>query len=289
MSAARAITAIVPWYGSKRTLAPKIVAALGQHRAYWEPFCGSLAVLLEKPVATMETVSDLHGDLIHLTRVLQHERLGPAFYRAARRLLCSQAEFRDCIDRVRELENARLPSPTELSLTRALDFFVSAWMGRSGTIGSDGGNNFCVRYTANGGSPGKRWSSAVESIPQFRRRLENVIVLNDDGFELCGKIDDAKGNAIYVDPPYLVKGAKYIHDFEANDHSRLAELLGRFRQTRVVVSYYDHQRLAELYPGWQKIDCTVTKSMVSQGRRDAKNTAKAPEVLLVNSGSKELF
>src|ERR1044072_5384193 len=36
------ISALAPWYGSKRTLAPEIVRQLGEHRAYWEPFCGSM-------------------------------------------------------------------------------------------------------------------------------------------------------------------------------------------------------------------------------------------------------
>ncbi len=42
------ITAIAPWFGGKRTLAPRIIEALGKHTAYWEPFCGSMAVLLAK-------------------------------------------------------------------------------------------------------------------------------------------------------------------------------------------------------------------------------------------------
>ncbi|MFN0195471.1 MAG: DNA adenine methylase, partial [Planctomycetaceae bacterium] len=46
------IGAIVPWFGSKRNLAPRIVEVIGPHQAYWELFGGSLAVLLAKPVAT---------------------------------------------------------------------------------------------------------------------------------------------------------------------------------------------------------------------------------------------
>lgn len=42
MAATMKISAIAPWFGSKRTLAPRIVEVLGEHRAYWEPFCGSL-------------------------------------------------------------------------------------------------------------------------------------------------------------------------------------------------------------------------------------------------------
>jgi DNA adenine methylase len=43
-----AITALVPWFGSKRTLAPEIVLELGPHRWYGEPFLGSGAVLIRR-------------------------------------------------------------------------------------------------------------------------------------------------------------------------------------------------------------------------------------------------
>ncbi|KKK94504.1 hypothetical protein LCGC14_2682220 [marine sediment metagenome] len=49
MSDGPKIKAIAPWFGGKRNLAPKIVDALGDHRVYWEPFCGSMAVLMAKP------------------------------------------------------------------------------------------------------------------------------------------------------------------------------------------------------------------------------------------------
>jgi len=60
------IKAIAPWFGGKRNLAPRIVELLGKHRVYWEPFCGSMAVLMAKLPCVMETVNDLHADLINL-------------------------------------------------------------------------------------------------------------------------------------------------------------------------------------------------------------------------------
>ena len=42
------IGAILPYFGGKRTLATEIVAELGRPRAYFEPFGGSLAVLMAK-------------------------------------------------------------------------------------------------------------------------------------------------------------------------------------------------------------------------------------------------
>jgi len=46
------IKALAPWFGGKRNMAPMIVQELGPHNSYWEPFCGSMAVLLAKPQAT---------------------------------------------------------------------------------------------------------------------------------------------------------------------------------------------------------------------------------------------
>lgn len=282
------ITALAPWAGSKRTIAQRIIEALGPHVAYWEVFCGSMAVLLAKESSTMETVNDLHGDLVNLARVIQHDRLGPALYRRLRR--CWMAETLHVEAAERYAARGYLPAGESPDLDRAADYFLCAWLGRNGVAGTGSYNQgFCVRYTKNGGHAAKRTASAVDSIPSWRQRLRNVTILSRDGFDLLERIEDAAGVAMYVDPPYLQKGFRYIHDFTFEDHQRLAELLRRFKRTRVVCSYYDAPRLDDLYPGWTKIDCTVTKAMVSSGRRDAKNTAKAPEVLLVNMGKKELF
>lgn len=287
MSASPAITALAPWFGSKRTLAAKIIAAIGPHRSYWEPFCGSMAVLIAKEPSAMETVNDLHGDLINLARVIQLDSLGSQLYRRLRRTLMSEKLHIEAAGRYRARGYGGDDEP---SVDRAYDYFLCAWLGRNGVAGTNSYNQgFCVRYTANGGHAAKRFTSAIESIPAWRQRIRNVTILCRDAFELLPRIDDEPRTAIYIDSPYIVKGAKYVHDFTHDDHERLAVALRRFKRSRVVVSYYQHERLADLYPGWTQIDCSMTKAMVSQGRRDAKNTAKAPEVLLVNSGSKELF
>src|SRR6185503_21186345 len=122
-------------------------------------------------------------------------------------------------------------------------YFTFCWQGRNGSAGSNGGQNFCVRYTSKGGSPGTRFKSTVDSIESWHERLRAVVILNEDAFGLLQRIEDLAGTAIYVDPPYLTKSAKYIHDFNPEDHARLAEALHRFKRTRVVVSYYDHPEL----------------------------------------------
>lgn len=288
------ISALAPWFGSKRTLAPRIVEVLGEHSAYWEPFCGSMAVLLAKPVASQETANDLHGDLYNLARIIKNPRWGPWLYRQLRRWLVHEDVFWEAAERMKGqdktpgFEVAKLEGAE--AAARAVDFFYTAWMGRNGVIGTKNyNNNFCVRYTSNGGVQGRRFRSAVESIPAWRRRLEAVTILNRDGFELLEKIEDQANTAIYCDPPYLAKGASYVHDFTADDHQRLAGLVNRFRRARVVVSYYDHPKLADLYDGWNKVDCTTAKALSVQGQRGSKGE-RAPEVLLVNERKRrELF
>ena len=281
------IKALAPWFGGKRNLAPLIVELLGPHQVYWEPFCGSMAVLMVKPPCVMETVNDLHADLINLAHVIQDVRLGPQLYRRLRRTLMSEQLFCEAAERYkRRGYQATNKSP---DIDRAYDYFLCAWLGRNGVAGTQSYNQgFCVRYTANGGHAAKRWKSAVSSIPAWRRRLANVTILQRDAFGLLEKIEDRKGTVIYIDPPYLVKGAKYIHDFEDADHERLAVLLNKFTKSRIVVSYYDHPRVGQLYSKWRRHEIVVTKSLNNQNRRNNKNKGvRATEVLLVNGPIKE--
>ena len=264
------ITSVAPWFGGKRTMASMIVAELGTHRAYWELFAGSLAVLLSKPRTSHETVNDLHGDLVNLARVVAGDQWHELRDRLRRTHFCEPL-----------FDEIKASNPTD-DLGRAYRFFVECWMGRNGVAGTRASNTaFCVRYTANGGDPGRRFVNAVESIEAWNERLRGCWILQRDAFELVERIDDVESTAIYADPPYLNKGTNYVHDFAATDHQRLADALRRFRKARVVVSYYDDPRLADLYPGWTQRKIEVSKALAMQGRR-GQNDTRAVEVLLIN-------
>lgn len=300
------IKAIAPWFGGKRTLAPRIVAELGEHRVYWEPFCGSMAVLFAKPSCVMETVNDLHGELINLARVVQSDDLAPILFDRMNRTMMHEDLMHKAAQRYRA--RGDIPAGDTPDLERACDYMLCAWLGRNGVAGTSSYNQgFCVRYTANGGHAAKRFQSVAESIPAWWLRLRNVTILNRNVRELLRtnadgspRIEDRKGTSLYFDPPYVQKGATYVHDFDdaaefagifAGDedrpmsHGELAESLNRFKKARVVLSYYDHPEVRRLYRGWTFIDCTMTKSLVNQGMRSAEGAVKAPEVLIVNGPS----
>ena len=123
-----------------------------------------------------------------------------------------------------------------------------------------------------------RWNSAVESVPAWRRRLRNVGILQRDGVALAGRITDEPGTVVYADPPYVEKGAAYVHDFDLADHARLATALSRFRYARVLTSYYDNPQIRKLYAGWTILELSGRRKLaVSPKEREA-----APEILLVN-------
>lgn len=289
------IKAIAPWFGGKRIMAPAIVEQLGEHKMYFEPFCGSMAVLFAKPPCAHEMVCDLHRDLINLARVLQQGHLAVELYAKLDRTLFAEALFEESLSRLGD------PVGEMPDVVRALDFFVLSWMGRGGEAGtplSRQGPQMAKRWTPGGGPSAKRFRSAVESVPAWHERLMNVQILCCDAFGILPRISDEPGVAIYVDPPYPPESmsgtARYEHDFVAtppegqffppdatDDHMRLAEALRRFEQARVVVSCYDCPRYRQLYDGWTFIDCSRAKHLHNQGGRGRRD-AVAPEVLIVN-------
>ena len=301
------IKAIAPWFGGKRTLAPIIAKELGNHSAYFEPFCGSMAVLFAKEPSQKETVCDLHVDLTNLARVIADEHLAERLYHRLGSTLFSE----DFLQQAgRELESSPLiDSSAEetsqgLAEHRAYWYFLASWMGRNGTAGTAREEyQIAVRWTKGGGSPTIRWRNAVESLPWWHQRLANVVILTRDAFCILDRFEDVETTALYIDSPYLLdtrsgteKSSRYKHDFDElvqdprdsekmiDKHELLALMLQKYTRARIVVSYYEHPRLHELYAGWTFIDHLTIKRLHTQNGRGERVQA-APEVLIINGPS----
>ncbi len=293
------IKALAPWFGGKRTLAPRIVELLGPHKQYFEPFCGGLSVLFAKEPAANETVNDLHGDVINLARVLQdrelavslHERLqGALFSEDLLHLAEQQLQDADLLEVILQ----HWPKTASLAVDRAYHYFLASWITRNGVAGTARLKyQMAVRWTSNGGSPTTRLWSAVASIPAWHERLLNVVILRRNAFDIIDRFEDVGETAIYADPPYpgetRTHGA-YLHEFnhsaggllgDEDDHEKLARLLRQYRKARIVVSSYDCPRVRELYAGWSIVECAMNKQLAQQNRR-GEHKQSAPEILLVN-------
>lgn len=272
------VRAIAPWFGGKRIMAPLIVTELGKHTQYFEPFCGSMAVLFAKEPSQKETVNDLHGDLINL---------------AARRALDDESSL--------SLIVSPLEPSNPIAIERAYWYFIASWMGRNGTAGTDRVDyQIAVRWTKGGGSPTVRWFNSLESLPAWHRRLQNVVILRRNAFFILDRFEDVKETAIYVDAPYAGetrgkikdgRGGRYKHEFDheadmfgGDDHAKLATILRGYRNARIVVSYYDCPRIRQLYDGWTFVEHTRQKHLHAQNGRGAR-PKEAPEVLIINGPS----
>lgn len=281
------IPRMLPYYGCKADLSDEIIAEIpSDHRMWFELCGGSLAVTLGKKPCAHEYVNDLYGFVVNVARVLADEVMARELYGTLNRLLLCEELFDEA--------KARLACSTgdqSLSVRRAADFLFVAWAGRSGITGTKLTNaHFSPRYTSSGGSRGDLWAEVVASVPDWHRRLARVNVLQRDCVALASSIDDEPTTVIYCDPPYIRDGetrtssTKYVHEFSARDHVRLARALGRFKRARVIVSYYDHAWLYRLSPGWTVRRLDATKRLPTGNRRGSERES-APEVLLINGPS----
>jgi DNA adenine methylase len=297
------IKAILPYFGGKRTMAPDIVVELGKHGQYFEPFCGSMAVLFAKEPSQKETVNDLHGDLINLARVIQDASAAENLYERLQRTLFSEGLLDEAGQVLEGWRNFSTEGDIdEKSIERAYWYFLASWMGRNGTAGTARLDyQIAVRWTKGGGSPTVRFRNAVDSLPAWHQRLKNVVILRRDALQIIDRFEDVKETAIYADPPYEAvtrstgsvkngRGGKYLHEFDhsagmfGDDHQRLADALRGYRNARIVVSYYDCQRIRDLYKGWTFIEHTRQKHLHAQNGRGAR-PKEAPEILIVNGPS----
>ncbi len=288
MTSEMKVRAIAPWFGGKRTMAPEIVRQLGPHTQFFEPFCGSMAVLFAKPESRHETVFDLHSDLANLAGVLRQRGLAESLYDDLQRTLVSESLL-DEAEAFFRADPRECPD-TGNNTKRAYWYFLSCWMARNGVAGMER-NDFqlAVRWTAGGGSPTVRWRSAVESLPAWHRRLVNVVILCRDALPCIPKFDDKADTAIYCDPPYHSASrshGSYKHDFQRLDHARLADILKGFKNARIVVSYYDCPEVRDLYQGWTFLDRSRQKNLHSMNERGTR-TKEAPEILIINGPAVE--
>lgn len=282
------IKSLTPWFGGKRNLAPRIVELLGEHNSYWEPFCGSMAVLFAKPLCKMEIVNDLHGDIVNLARVIRDREMAFELYDKVCRTVYSEDLFREVKQRF--IKYPDIDSQTDQQ--RAYDFFVVSWMGINGYSGTKRCNyQFAMRWSRGGGQGSMRWQSVVSSMPAWHKRLRKVDIIRRDGLVLLENIKDEAGVAIYCDPPYFDVGEKYLHGFEDEDHRRLAESIRRFEKAKVIVSYYDCPQVRDLYEGFELIEMGRNYASLRNATRGKKTKQRKEqvEVLVMNKKPEGLF
>lgn len=259
-----------PYFGGKTRLAERIVPLLPAHGHYVEPYAGSLAVLLAKPRAKMETVNDLDGHLMTFWRVLRDQPEDLA------RLMAltphSRAEY---------VAAADLDGPLT-DLERARRVWVLLTQGRAGTMRNTGWRYYADPAGSSIGMPGYL-AGYVKRVGPAAERLAGVSLEARKALEIVAKYGDHPQALLYVDPPYLgsTRSANYRHEMTTPaEHRELAAALAECKAA-VVLSGYQSPLYDELYDGWHRAEL---KAWTGNGIRNGatKTDGDRVEVLWSN-------
>lgn len=241
--------------------------------------------MAELPHLTARTIvaNDLHRHIINLARVSRDDELRGQLVRRLRRVLFHPDELKDAQDYCRSLQPGDGPN-----LDCAFNYFVCCWVGRSSKAGIDDEFNGrpAVRWKADGGDSMVRFQSAIRMLGTFSRTARRCTFETMDAFDFLAHCEDLNGHGLYCDSPFPGQGDRYrfncgkTQEKQRRWHERLAEAVGRFGACRVVMRFYDHEMVRELYPEWR------WEWHRLEGRTQANK--KADEVLLTNSRAPKL-
>lgn len=249
------------WFGGKYNLSKWIINQFPPHRCYVEPFGGSGAVLLRKPISAVEVYNDINELLINFFKCLKNDP----------KTLLSEIVFlpysRQLHDRIKEMTHTNV-WPHDIAVKAAMWFY---W-----------------QYSSFSGVPGGGWSHGWERnkaiylnnmigrLFTIAMRLKRVQIEHRD-FKLIFKIYDSKDTFFYCDPPYIGVRDRYAKSqFTIQDHKDLAIILNKIKG-KACTSYYPHPFVDNAYRKWRRLEKQVKESASSSLKK-----GKRTELLLMN-------
>lgn len=274
-------TAIAPWFGSNRMLAPIVGKELAGCKWVGVPFAGGMSELAHIKASTI-VVSDLHRHIMNLACCLGQENGAEQLAGLLDALPFHPDTLKYAQRTCEEMERGGFDFSRKDSTPSqrwAVNYFVCCWMGRSSKAGTkdEFKGGLSVRWSAGGGDSNTRYRSAVESLEAWGAIMRRCNFVVQDVFEFLDNVKDLLGHGLYLDPPFPGPGDDYKHKFSEAQHRQLASRLGQFRNCRIVCRFYDHQLIRELYPEsywtWNRLT----------GR--TQTNTEAPEVLIINGPS----
>jgi hypothetical protein len=229
---------VLKYPGAKSRIVNWIVNNMPKHTVYLEPYAGSLAVLFNKPRCHIETVNDLHGEVVNFFRVL---RDNPD---ELKRLIELTPYSREEYDLAYQ--------ESDVDVERARRFCVRCWQGFG--CANLYHNGFKSGQQTNSPNPAKAWAEYPDVVTQASKRLKGVQIENLPAIELIKRYNTSDV-FIYADPPYLHSTRKrYLYKYEMTDADHLemlkalADHLGP-----VMISGYENDLYNSILEGWRKI------------------------------------
>jgi DNA adenine methylase len=239
---------ILKYPGSKGSMRDKIIGLMPTHQRYCEPYGGSAAVLLAKPVARVEYYNDLNDEVVNLFRIIRAQ--GSSFAKLCRWLEATPYSRA-------ELAAARATGQSDNSdCARAYRFLIRSWFSINGSLANQ---KTGWRVSMGDSKRLMTWNRLPARLEQAAARMRTVNIEQIDAVKLM-LMFDAPDALFYVDPPYIEETINfrerqvYSMAFSLSEHEDLLSCLCNLKG-RVILSGYAHPLYEERLIGkWHRID-----------------------------------
>jgi len=230
---------VLKYPGAKNRLAPWIVSFIPEHSVYLEPFFGSGAVFFNKPKCHIETINDLHGEVVNYFKVLRDK--SNELIQVINNTPFSRLEY--------DLSYTENENDTDIE--RARKFCIRCWQGFG--CANLYHNGFKSGQQTSSPNPARGWDMLADTLEEAAKRLKGTQIECLNANELIKRYD-TKDVFIYCDPPYLISTRKqylYKHEMSDKAHVELLTLLLEHKG-KVLLSGYDNDLYNQMLEGWHK-------------------------------------
>lgn len=244
------------WYGGKLRVVHELNFLIPPHRAYYEPFMGSAALLLNHPRSELEVINDLDRELVFFMKTLADREKGKLLVERLSTLWLGKSFFDEAMEHKKHHY-------------RGLDDIEKAAM--IYTLISQSFNGKRKNFSRQEYKDTYTYRQDIKMyIPKVYERLNGVRVLNMDGIDLLARIADNENAFALVDPPYCHSlrgvGADKAYACEL-PHSEQVRLLETIREAKckIILCGYRNENGHDLYStyllphGWK---CYLLKELV---------------------------
>lgn len=220
-----------------------INSLIPKHKHYYEPFCGSAAVLLNHPRSRLEVINDLDPEINNFFRVMADREKGAELTERLCKLWYDRFTFDAAIQHRKKnfagLTDVEKATETYILITQSFNALRKSFSKQA------------FRDTA-----AYRENIRV-NIPDVYERMAGVRVMNMDGIDLIAKVKDHKQAFIFADPPYRKElrgvGAdkSYTCELPHKDQIRLLKTI-RDAEAKIMLCGYRAEKGADLYDTYLK-------------------------------------